>query len=55
MKCPHCGKDIAERLIISEAAKIHRRKAVKTLSAEEASSMAKKRWETKKERGHEDE
>lgn len=47
MKCPHCGKDIPERLIVSEAARIHRRKASKRLSPEEASNMAKKRWEKK--------
>lgn len=49
MKCPHCGKDIAESLIISEAAKIQRRKAKKKLSSEQAREMARKRWEKKEE------
>jgi len=44
MKCPHCKKDIAERLVISEAARIHRRKAKKTLTSEEAKKMADARW-----------
>jgi len=44
MKCPHCGKDIPESLIISEAARIHRRKAKKKLSSDEAKKMADKRW-----------
>lgn len=49
MKCPHCGKDIPERLILSESAKIHRRKAKKTLSSDEARKMAQARWEKKEE------
>jgi|GEM_PF-4428315 hypothetical protein len=44
MKCPHCGKDIPERMITSEAARIHRRKATKKLSSEEARNMARTRW-----------
>lgn len=47
MKCPHCKKDIAERIVISEAARIHRKKAKKTLSTEEASKMAAARWKKK--------
>lgn len=47
MKCPHCGKDIPERLITSEAARIHRRKAKKTLSSEEARRIAGIRWKKK--------
>lgn len=50
MKCPHCGKDIPERLISSEAARIQRRKATKKLSSEEAREMAKKRWEKKEDK-----
>jgi len=26
MKCPHCNKDIAEKLVIIEAARIHGRR-----------------------------
>ena len=48
MKCPHCKKDIKEDLIVSEAARIHRRKAVKTLSPEEAKKMAETRWKKEK-------
>lgn len=44
MKCPHCGKDIPERLIVSEAARVQRRKSVKKLSSEDARKMANTRW-----------
>ncbi len=45
MKCPHCRKDIATRLVLSEAAKINRKKSSgRKLTKEEASDMAKKRW-----------
>lgn len=47
MKCPHCGKDIPEKLVTSEAARIHRRKAKKKLSSEDAKDMANKRWDKK--------
>lgn len=45
MKCPHCGQDITEKLIISEAAKIQRRKAKKKLTSEEARKIARARWD----------
>lgn len=48
MKCPHCGKDIPERLITSESARIHRRKSKKTLSQEEAKRIANIRWKKDK-------
>jgi len=48
MKCPHCKKDIREALIVSEAARINRRKAKKTLSPEEAKKMAEARWKPRK-------
>jgi uncharacterized protein (UPF0212 family) len=44
MKCPHCGKDIPERLVVSEAARVHRRKGKKTLTTEEAQRIANARW-----------
>jgi hypothetical protein len=44
MKCPHCGKEIPERLVVSEAARVSRRKAVKKLTSEEARKMAEARW-----------
>lgn len=47
MKCPHCGKDIPERLVVSEAARVQRRKAKKVLSREEAQKMASSRWRKK--------
>lgn len=47
MKCPHCGKDIPERLVVSEAARVQRRKAKKKLSTEEAQKMAEVRWSKK--------
>jgi|GEM_PF-1086624 hypothetical protein len=40
MKCPHCSKDIAEHLIISEAARIQGRRSKRTLSSDEARKMA---------------
>lgn len=48
MKCPHCKKDIPEKLITSEAARVHRRKAKKSLSSEDARKMAEKRWKGEK-------
>lgn len=48
MKCPHCGKDIPERLVVSEAARVQRRKAKKSLSSEDAKKMADARWEKSK-------
>lgn len=48
MKCPHCGKDISERLTVSEAARINRRKATKKLSSEDAQKMALIRWNKNK-------
>lgn len=48
MKCPHCGKDIPERLIVSEAARVQRRKAKKVLPSKEAKKMAKLRWQKQK-------
>ena len=47
MKCPHCNKDIREALVVSEAARINRRKAKKKLSSEEAKRIANIRWKEK--------
>lgn len=44
MKCPHCGKDIPERLVVSEAVRVQRRKAKKILTTEEARRIANLRW-----------
>ena len=44
MKCPHCNKDISEKLILEEAARIQGRKSKRKLSKEQAQAMAEKRW-----------
>lgn len=44
MKCPHCSKDIAEKLIVQEAARIQGRKGKRVLTPEQATAMADKRW-----------
>jgi hypothetical protein len=58
MKCPHCGKDIKEELIMSEAARISGRRSKRTLSPEQARNMALKMHEkhhkTEKEPGNDD-
>lgn len=43
MKCPHCGKDIADNLVVSEAARIHGRRSRRQLSSEDAREMAEAR------------
>ena len=49
VKCPHCSKDIAEKLVIQEAARIQGRKSKRQLTPEQAKDMADKRWGTKEE------
>jgi len=44
MKCPHCSKDIAEKVITQEAARIQGRKGRRTLTTEQARATAMKRW-----------
>ena len=53
MKCPHCSKDISEKLIKEEAACIAGRKSKRKLSKEQAAAMAEKRWGKKKEQSDE--
>ena len=52
MKCPHCNKDISEKLVLEEAARIHGRKSRRNLSKEQAQAMAEKRWGKKEEKIH---
>jgi hypothetical protein len=49
MKCPHCSKDISEKLVLQEAARIQGRKSRRTLTPEQARSTALKRWDKKEE------
>jgi DNA-binding CsgD family transcriptional regulator len=48
MKCPHCNTDIAEQLIISEAARIQGRRSRRELSREDAQAMAARGNETRR-------
>jgi hypothetical protein len=50
MKCPHCSKDITEKEILAEAARIQGRKSRRKLTKEQAQSMAEKRWGKKEEK-----
>ena len=50
MKCPHCGKDVSEKLILEEAARIHGRKGKRKLTKEQAQKMAEKRWGKKEDK-----
>jgi len=49
MKCPHCSKDIPEKLIIQEAARISGRKSKRQLTTDQAKKMADSRWNKKEE------
>lgn len=44
MKCPHCGKEIDDKKIMKESARINGSKVGRKLSSEEASRMSKMRW-----------
>jgi len=44
MKCPHCSKDISEKIIMQEAARIQGRKSRRKLTSEQARETAMKRW-----------
>lgn len=48
MKCPHCGKDIKEGLILSESARIMGRRSRRALTSEQARDMAMKMHKDKK-------
>jgi hypothetical protein len=48
MKCPHCGKDIKESIILQEAARINGRRSRRELSAKDAQAMAKKSAEVRR-------
>ncbi len=43
MKCPHCSKDIPDKLVTQEAARIQGRKSKRTLTPEQAREMVSKR------------
>lgn len=44
MKCPHCKKEINNKKILSESARINGAKSKRNLTSEEASRMSKIRW-----------
>lgn len=52
MKCPHCDKDISEKLILTEAARIQGRRSKRSLTKEQAAKMAEKRWGKKEGKGN---
>lgn len=44
MKCPHCSQDIATTLVLSEAARIHRRRATpRAIGTDRARELAAQR------------
>lgn len=55
MKCPHCSKDIPEKLIIQEAARISGRKSKRQLTPDQAKKMANSRWKPGKKNENEEE
>lgn len=50
MKCPHCNKDIADKLVLQEAARISGRRSKRTMTTEQARATANKRYKKDKER-----
>lgn len=40
MKCPHCGKDIPDKLVVETAASINGRRSRRALAPEEARRLA---------------
>jgi len=48
MKCPHCSKDISEKLVLQEAARIFGRRGKRALSSEDARALARKSHESRR-------